>query len=156
MSFNSTGWGSTNWMTDIDAAQTACSGSATSFGQGLAGVGGRVPLLGAASCPAPGFELPLTVDNGFGGAGGLLLIATAAGSVPTLGGTLYPLPPYVLETSFTLDGPNGWAGYGFAEVRIPIPDDAALAGLGLYAQAGVFAAGAPGGIALSNGLELVL
>lgn len=142
-------------LIDVNFDGPVCTGSATQWGQGTAS-SGIVPLLGAASCPKIGKTLPLTVGRTVGGAQGLLLIGLNAGALPLYGGTLYVMPPFVLQAPFAADHPGSGPGAGLAEILIPVPAQPSLIGIPLEAQAGVFDTSAPQGVAISNALELVL
>jgi hypothetical protein len=143
-------------LIDVNFDGPVCTGSATQWGQGAASAGGIVPLLGAASCPKIGKTLPLTVGRTLGGAQGLLVLGLNAGALPLYGGTLYVMPPFVLQAPFVADHGGSGSGAGLAEILIPVPAQPSLIGIPLEAQAAVFDPYAPMGVALSNALTLVL
>jgi len=147
-----TGTSSTNWMADVDFQGPACGGFVQGYGAGLAGKGGRIPLLGAATCPALGTVLPMTVSNGVGAA--LVVFGASSASIPVLGGTLLVQPPFFAVRAVTLGGSIGIAGDGFGQVNLSLPNDPMLAGVPFFVQAAVSDAAAPKGWAMTAGVEL--
>jgi hypothetical protein len=78
------------------------------------------------------------------------LIATASASLSLFGGTVLIDPTTLIATLVTTI-----AG-GSGVQPVPIPAAPSLAGARVFAQAGQPDPGAPAGLALSNGLELVV
>ena len=108
---------------------------------GVAGSGGRVPGMIAATPPGVGNnEFKLGLSNVNGGVNALLRISTH----PPVGGLIQPedtVGPF-------LTGGSG-AGNGYTTVHWPIPANGVLRGRSVYFQWQVADAGAPGGLAFS-------
>lgn len=150
-----TGVSTTNRMIDVNRPPTACPGEVSAYGTGLAGTGGQVPSLGAASCPALGAPLTLTVTEGVGQGNGWMVFGTAQAATPIVGGTLLVATPFSATRAFLLDGFPGQAGAGFAQVELTLPNSISLLGVPFYAQAAIKDSGGPAGWALTQGLEMV-
>jgi Tol biopolymer transport system component len=117
------------------------------YGAGLAGTLG-VPHLTSRASPVLGRTLGIDGGNSSGEYDvGALFLGFEATSLPTWGGELVVVPAITQLIGLT---PWGMSMVG------PIPDDASLDGLELYLQIAELDAGAPHGIALTNGLELLL
>ena len=86
----------------------------------------------------------------------MLVVGLNAGALPLYGGTLYVMPPFVLQAPFVADHGGLGSGAGLAQILIPVPDQPSLIGVPMEAQAGVFDQYAPQGVALTNALTLVL
>ena len=112
------------------------------------------PILTAA-CAAVGFPWAVGVLGGPGGAAGALLFGVGRASIPALGGTLLVQPP-LLPLPLALGGPPGVPCTGTASTSIPIPNDPLLLGAVFQVQALVLDPGAPGGVAMSDGVELTV
>ena len=130
-------------------AQGGC--GITPYGEGLGGT--NTGSLWSSSTPALGgfvaFEMQ-GFDAGpvFGPGLGLLLLSGNHGNLPLLGGTLLIDPSQVLsQTALQYDV--------YAEAFVSIPEDPALAGVTVYAQAGLQFP-ASGSFGLSNGLSITL
>jgi hypothetical protein len=147
-----TGWSSANKLADVNVIGPVCGGDAQAFGTGLAGTSSFVPGLGAAGCPAIGQPLPLVVSGGTA-APALIGLSLATAAYPLFGGTGYLLPPLIASVPVVLPGPVAPA---FGTAVIPVPPTPPLIGVHVFAQAGVLDPGAPQGVALSRGLELVI
>ena len=81
------------------------------------------------------------------------MVSTAPLSQPLMGGTL------LVDPNQSITGPNGGvlqllypATHTFFPVQMPV----GLGGHTFYAQAGMLDLGQPGGIALTNGLEITV
>ncbi len=121
--------------------------SASSYGQGLGGAQGA-PVLSLSAAPvlvAP-FDVQLSNPRGVV-TPGWLAIGLAPASIPLFGGTLLVAAPNAL--SFAVPA----AGY---VLPVVLPFDLGACGQRVYAQAALLDASAPQGVALSQGLELVL
>jgi len=145
-------WHSANFPGYVRVYSGACLGSATPFGSGLGGTGGFVPGLSAQGCPGRTALFGITIDQVLGGARGFLLLAFTPSSVPFAGGTLYVLPPWILQGIST---PGGGPGNGRLVVNVIVPDNPALVNVQLYAQAVFVDAGAVRGLSLTNGLSIL-
>ena len=138
---------------DIGARESgACYGSQAGYGAGLAGSGGVVPTLKLQGCPDLGASPPLVLAGGLGGAPALILVGTAAQSLPKWGGTLLVVP--TLSVLLPLSGPAGVPGAGGATLVVHVPTTPSLVGQSARLQLLVKDAGATAGIALSAGLLL--
>jgi hypothetical protein len=132
----------------------ACFGAVAGYGAGLAGSGGFVPALTATGCPDAGAVLTLHIGSALGGAPALLLIGTSPAALPKWGGTV--LVSAAVVVPLALSGPAGAAGAGAASLPAAVPNDPAIDGLAADLQVLVADAGAPAGVTLSAGLQLVL
>ena len=132
------------------------SGGLRQFGDGFAGTGDVVPVLGAsgpATSTNPQGELRLVQGLG----GGLAWLAVGPQEVavvdqPLPGMTLYVGSP-VLIPALPLGGSPGLAGAG--DLALPLPQEPALFGLTFVLQAFGADAGSSTGWSASNGLEIV-
>lgn len=126
-------------------------GTVRQYGTGLAGDGGRMPVLGARGPFRPGEDFEIRLRNGVGDGMAILVIGDQPAETPARGGMLY-VEPWKLE-KFRLDGPPGEAGLG--EFTLSFDDVPARAiGARFYLQFGVVDPAAVEGVALSNALEL--
>ena len=140
---------------DIDIF-AGCAGLALSFGQGLAGTGGVIPVLSAGSCPRTGTSVQLRIDGGVGGGLGVLVVGQQTLAYSILGGTGYVLPPFDALLAVPLGGVSGTAGQGSGVAIAPAPNDPSLVGVPLFLQAGILDSGAPAKISLTQALEIRL
>ncbi len=125
------------------------------YGNGTAGTGALAPQIDATGPIATGQITSIDVTSALGGAPAALLLGTGPASrvsTPLLGGTLHVLPSATLPLA--LSGPGGVPGTGTAQVVWSIPPQPTLAGLNINAQVLVLDGSAPGGVAMSPGLEL--
>jgi subtilisin-like proprotein convertase family protein len=128
--------------------QTLCPGqaAATAYGAGLAGTLGAPAL--ASDHPVLGEPLHLELGNSSGApAPGLLVLGLAPAALPFKGGTLLVSP--ALQVPLVSVPPS-------LSLSATLPATASLCGQHLYLQWIQADPGAPGGIALSAGLELLL
>ena len=124
------------------------------FGEGLAGSGGRSPVLQGIDAPVLGNTTTIRMWNGLGGAPGFLVVGLTEGTFPVLGGTLH-IAPFLILTG-PLAGPSGIAGAGKFARSFAIPNDPVLVGGAVYFQGAVMDLGAPLGFAFSNALRTVV
>jgi len=124
----------------------------TSIGTGV-GSAGFVPRIALAGCPCVGADLVIDVVDLRAGAWGALFLGTERIDLPRFGGTLITRPD-VLRRFQRSSGPVGEPGLGTASFPVKIPDDPAVAGMVLYAQALYVDLGAPRLLSFSNGLEI--
>ena len=124
--------------------------SFVSYGQGLPGTGGLLPVLGGHGCAARNLTISFDVSNGLGGTPGVLVIGAQQRAIPVLGGTLLVDP--VLMVPHVLGGTPNVAGAGFAGIPSRIPDDANLVGVDFYTQAFYLDLAAVQQIAMTAGL----
>jgi N-acetylneuraminic acid mutarotase len=125
------------------------------YGTGTAGSSQLVPLLAATGVANRGSTFTLGVSNGMGGAwGGILLGSGPASktSLPMLGGTMLVIASLV--SPIALSGQYGLPGIGSVSVPVPVPNNPNLAGFNVNMQAVFLDAGAPAGVAASNGLAI--
>jgi hypothetical protein len=116
------------------------------LGAGKPGTHGTPALMGAGSLTA-GSSNEVVVMNGLPGAQGALILGFTNASLPFSFGTLVPSPDILLQPLF-LDG-DGSLSLPFTwPAGVPI-------GVSTYAQHWIVDAGAKGGRAASNGLELI-
>jgi hypothetical protein len=118
------------------------------YGVGLGGA--NLAELDTADVPAVGATLALQLEGFQVDGPALTLISAASAHLPLFGGVVLVDPGAVLAAPLT--GVTGGAGVQV----VPIPADPSLAGARVYAQAGQVDPGAPAGVALSNGLEIVV
>ncbi len=121
---------------------------AQSFGFGTPGTGGAVPELAEQGLQMLGQVTTLDVTNALSSSPAAMLLGLGVDSqvsVPLLGGTLLVTPQFALPFP---------VGAGTASLPIAIPDDPAFGGANLNFQAWVLDAAAPGGFAMTNGLEV--
>lgn len=129
----------------------------SSYGQGAAGAGGRVPRLQAAGLPRIGNAgFALTCSNLLGGAPGLFLFSPTQARIPLPGGELLVDPDATLSVFRVALGVPGVAGGGVAPLPLPVPADPALAGARLYVQAAFFDSAAALGLSASAGLRITI
>jgi len=130
------------------------SGVRRQYGDGTAGAGGIVPVLGVAGPNlVPGVRPELRLRGALGGSRAILLIGRREASESARGGTL--LVDETWRRKFRLDGARGAAGAGaFTFASRPLADR--RAGRTLFFQALVLDAAAPGGFAFSNGLAVTV
>jgi len=126
-------------------------GTRRQFGEGLAGTGDRVPVLGAVGPFRPGHGGELRVTRGLGRAKVILAIGYESQESPLRGGTLYVVPSKTVKTR--LSGPREVAGAGelalrYGDVR------PSVVGRSVFLQAAVADRGATEGLAFSNALEI--
>jgi hypothetical protein len=126
--------------------RTAACGALTSYGNGTAGSGARVPTLTGSGCPTPGQTVTLTAGNGLASTAGLLLLGTRSTQIAVVGGIVLVLPD--LQIEHRLDGA------GAATLPIPIPLNNRLVGQNFFLQTIYFDLGAAGGFSMSRGLQL--
>lgn len=125
----------------------------TSFGVGLAGTGGAVPVLAGIDGPSVG-PWSIQISNGLGGASGLLWYGFgSADYFPFLGGHFYiDLTGPFGRVPIVLSGPAGVAGAG--SLTLNGIDVSAYAPFTMYFQVTLFDAGAVKHVSLTNGLEM--
>jgi hypothetical protein len=131
-------------------------GSVRQYGQGSAGTGGAVPLLGATGPLAQGSPTAsVRLVRGVGNAVAYVVIGSLEASLPGApkpSTTFYVGDPLVF-LPVPLGATSGAAGLG--ELLAPFPVDPVLAGSRAYVQAFVLDPGAAHSVAASNGLEVV-
>jgi hypothetical protein len=131
----------------IDAPGGSSCG-AQAYGVGLGGA--NTAELGTTGAPVVGTTLLLELDALQVDGPALTLIAGASASLSLYGGTVLIDPTTLVATlGTTIAGGSGVQ-------PVAIPASPGLAGVRVFAQAGQPDPGAPAGLALSNGLELVL
>jgi subtilisin family serine protease len=127
----------------------------TAFGSGLAGTGNRVPELFAMGRPRLSQTLQLRTEAARGGARGIIVVGATRTSVPFFGGRLWVAPPsFYISQAFS--GSSGVAGAGKHRLAFSIPNQASLIGARVVFQSGIVDPGAVQGLALSNGLDVLI
>ncbi len=121
------------------------------IGVGVAGQGGFLPLLRGETCG--GSSLTVTLQDGLGGAGGVLVTGADSGALPFKGGTLLAAPPWRLFPH-VLGGTPGLAGAGNWSIVADVP--ASLSAPQLVLQAVYPDAAAVGGYSMSAGLRVTI
>jgi hypothetical protein len=131
----------------FDPTPAACQPFA--YGSGTPGTLGT-PVLDSAGQESQkgnaGFEVK--IKDGLAGASAFLGMGFSQASVPALGGTLLIFPSLVWPVSLDI--------FGQASIAVPIADDAGLVGLDAFFQAFVIDGGAPGGFAMTPGLQATI
>lgn len=128
-------------------------GSAIPYGQGCPGSGGFAPVLALTGALEPGGSARLVVQQGNGGAAGLLFLGAAPASLPLGGGcTLLTAPLLPAALPLALGG-TGAGGGTFVAPAIALPAGLALP-LALRLQALLADPGAPLGFTASNAVLL--
>jgi Tol biopolymer transport system component len=146
----------TNAAEDVFLADRGCSVQFATFGHGLAGTGGGVPVLVGLDGPGDG-SAAIVVANGLGGAPCLLALglARAVPPIPTHGGLIYvDVSQPVLVLAQQLQGAPG-APFGGSWV-ITGQDQSALAGLTLYLQAFIADPAATSGFSMTNAMSMTI
>ena len=126
------------------------------YGDGTAGTGGAVPVLGANGPVRPGSTTAeIRLRRGLGGSTALFVAGLAEGNLPMgLGTSLLVQPPLFFVLSVPLGGTPGATGEGSFDFDVTAAT-AAAAGLSFYHQMFVVDPAHPLGAAASNGLELI-
>jgi len=132
-----------------------CGGSLTPYGSGLAGTAGFAPALSGSGCPEPGGAFTLQLTGGLGGAAGAIFVGLAPASAPFKGGT-FLVDALLLQLGLVIGGPAGTPGAGSLTLPAALPAQPALRGLELELQAALQDGSAPAGVALSNGLRVLI
>lgn len=119
----------------------------TAYGVGSGGTPG-IPLL-TATPPYIGGSFTFNISNALPSTFGALLLGAAAANIPVFGFTLLvdPSGPYV-SLGFAV------SGAGTAALPLALPNNLSLLSISLFNQALVVDAGAPFGIAATQGLRL--
>jgi hypothetical protein len=120
------------------------------YGSGLAGSGGYVPDLSGKGDPIYGGEITLDLTQGLGGTEGLMYAGLSPASLPILGGELLVFPIEAV-IPIALQGSPGVPGDG----SFSIGATTYFADLSLYFQVFLVDPGAPMGVSMSKGLEIV-
>jgi hypothetical protein len=124
-------------------------GGRRQYGQGSAGTGGRIPLLGCDGPLRPGHVAELRLRRAQGGSLAILGVGSQAAFLPNTGlpGLTLLIQPPLLTVVFFVP-PLGTG------LDVPLAVGSQFANSGLFLQWFVFDAGASNGIAASNGLQL--
>lgn len=127
--------------------------SQTAFGDGLAGSGGLTPTVSLSSCAAVNQSFDIVIENGLGGAPGILIWSDQSASIGFAGGVIVVGFPLFNQIPHVLGGSLGVAGEGTASFPVFVDNDGVI-GQRLVLQAGYLDPGAPNGISLSTGLDI--
>lgn len=140
----------------LDSACESCFVNFSGFGQGLEGSGGFVPALSGerGSCDGSTPRV-LQVQDGLGGAFGVLFVNLRDAELAFMGGTLYIDPAGWLTIPLTLQGIPGVAGDGGLLLQ-GTSDLGAFVGLPLYLQTFFADPAAIRGVSMSNALRMVV
>ena len=125
------------------------------YGVGCAGLGGHVPHLQVAGCPALSGSLTLEVTSGRGGSMALLLLGRDEAAIPVAGNCVLlvgPQPPFVVPV--LLGGAPDTPGAGFFAMSWTLP---VMAPLGKFTgQAVVLDRSNAWGYSASNGVAVTI
>ncbi len=127
------------------------------FGSGKQGSGGITPRLSGRGYTTPGGVSTTSITNGLGGTLALFQVGLGRNTVhPYLA-----ISTVFAEALFSLLGPAGVPGAGFADLVGVVPEDPALLGVEIVAQVflgdpGAPAPPAPAGISGTNGLAFTI
>ncbi len=125
------------------------------YGAGHPGRGGLVPELFAQGLLRINQTVTVRTERARGGATGLLVFGGQSATIPLLGGRLLVGPPYVFVPQ-SFSGAAGAVGAGKSALTIRIPNDVSLVGARGFLQSGVVDPSASQGLALTNGIELLI
>jgi hypothetical protein len=139
-------------LTEVDTNGQDCEGFHLVFGNGLAGAGGHVPLIGAIGCPDIGSPFTISVVNVRGGAPGILALGVTTDALPLFGGTLYVGFP-LTQIPIVVSGAPGVAGAGSLAIPATIQNPA-MVGISVYLQAAFLDDQAPLGVSMTAGLRI--
>ncbi len=129
-------------------------GRVRQYGSGTLGGSAWKPLLGASGTMRAGAQASLRLRNGIGGAAAVIVIGTGEAAIagsPLPGLTSY-VQPWTGFVPLTLGGSPGAPGAGSATTPFTVP--ASLVNQSVFLQFGATDGLSPGGITVSNGLEL--
>jgi hypothetical protein len=150
--------GPSNWTGPVSAGNLSFrtyagthAGASVTYGAGQAGSGAFVPRVVGVGWPNTTNSFGVRMQHGLGGAPCFLLLGTR-GAVVLPFGTVYALPLLMVPMGA---GGSG-AGAGYAEARLVVPNDPALAGQRLAAQVFVVDAGAASGLSHTEGVEFAI
>ena len=132
---------------------TGCQVGFTTFGEGLAGSGGFVPMLFGtdSSCMRAGHSINVT--NGLGKALGYMWMGLGTVDIPGFGGHFYiDLGSASGKFALRLNGSAGQAGAGW--ISLPGADVSQWQGLTVYLQCTFLDPGAVRGVSLTNALQI--
>lgn len=135
------------------SVEVNCTGNDLHYGAGLAGSGNIVPTL-SVGCALVSEQVIVDVDQALGGTIGCMFFGEVKTSYPVFGGTLLAVP-LVVETH-VVQGTPGQPGAGSKSFTFSIPNDPTLSGRSIYLQSGYIDPGAPFGVSLTDGLEVVI
>lgn len=113
------------------------------------------PTLTTSGCPLAGASVSIHEWNGLGAAAAVLWMGAGRASIPMLGGVLLVQPP-LAPIPLPLGGVPGMPCAGAATVPLALPANPSLSGLELDFQAMILDPGAPGGVAMTDGLAMTI
>jgi hypothetical protein len=132
-----------------------CTGRFLPTGPSCPGTGGIAPVLDGFGCYGSGGTVHLSLSQAMSGTTGFLLFGLDAASVPLGNGCTLNIGPVFADPLLALPlFGTGGAGRGFTTVSFTVPTGTLVAPLAL--QALIFDLGAPGSIAATNGLRIVV
>ncbi|MBM3986318.1 MAG: hypothetical protein FJ296_11655, partial [Planctomycetes bacterium] len=148
-----TGWGRINAAAAVAAAGGGALGSVATYGTGLMGGNGLVPVIAnSGGTPSVGnASFALTLGRAGAGLPAFLPLSLGDASLPFKGGTLLVDPALLLVVTIATTSASGAAA-----IALPLPDDPLLAGLVFHAQWLVQDAGAVAGWALTPGAKVTV
>lgn len=137
------------WRNGLRSGEAA--GLRLQFGAGTPGSGGIQPILGIQGPLHVGGSATLSLRAGLGGGEALLAFGTSPAQAPLLDGTLYIDDPAFLPVQ--LGGAPAAPGEGSWSISLSLADPS-IAGIEIFAQAGIGDPGAFFGVALTGGLRV--
>jgi hypothetical protein len=137
-------------LSEIARLDSGCTGAFTSYGAGLEGAGGFIPVLSGTRCSSLGSNVQIRVSRGLGGAPGILLFSFARAAWPALGGIVLVEP--FLSFGVVLSGTGAGNGAGTLPLLVPFQTD--LVGSSTVWQGLVIDGAAPQSISFTPGLDL--
>src|SRR5690606_34396770 len=98
----------------------------------------------------------LTLDDVLGGTSGFAFAGFAQATQPFKGGVLHVFPFALSVPLGNLGGAPGAPGDGGLTVPVNLPADPGLSGVSVFLQGAFVDPGAPVGVSLTQGLEMIL
>ncbi|MCA8944074.1 MAG: hypothetical protein KDB80_16030 [Planctomycetes bacterium] len=138
-------------VANLSLGMRVCAGS-NDYGSGTVGTGGEIPVQVHTGFPYLGnADFGIKVVNGLPGASaGMLITLGAWPGIPFLGGTIWVDPGRLIAVPSRTLSPSGDATWD-----LPLPTNPIWLSHDLYTQVLVIDPGAPGGLAMTSGLQTV-
>jgi len=128
----------------------------TVLGAATAGSGGIAPRLTTSGLPVRGHATTVQMHDALGGSAAALAVSVGPPAAIPFGSATIYLSTLDLLLSFATGGTAGQPGTGGFQFVVPVPNDPALVGSRLAAQAMSLDPGVPDGFAMSNAIEVWL